>query len=449
VGADLFFRETFNGNGRSCGTCHPVANNFTIDPPFISALSVSDPTNPLFVAELNPALSQLEKPAQMHARALILENVDGFAPDPTTRFVMRSVPHNLSLATSITRAATDPVTTPADRTGWSGDGAPGAGTLRDFQTGAIMQHYTKSLNRVAGTDFRLATSDELDAIEQFMRQLGRTNELTLTNVTMTDTRADHGRNLFLTVGCNACHGNAGANASFGGGGNRNFNTGVETSRSNGLTGIPVDGGFLATSATPAGPFGDGTFNAPPLIEAVDTPPFFHTDVTITGSPGHDAASAATIEEAISFYSTAAFNSSPSGVVAPIHMTATDIDDVGRFLRGLNAVFNAAQTIKRLDAAAQLQSSFAMNQNAFQQQNLFLAQKEAKDARAVLQAFADLDADAVTQLTAAINQLDTAQNTTSASARSTAISSARTKMLIAISKISTNVTFNIGAASVMF
>src|SRR5262245_4754541 len=31
VGADLFLRETFNGNGRSCATCHPVAHNFTID----------------------------------------------------------------------------------------------------------------------------------------------------------------------------------------------------------------------------------------------------------------------------------------------------------------------------------------------------------------------------------------------------------------------------------
>jgi hypothetical protein len=32
------------------------------------------------------------------------------------------------------------------------------------------------------------------------------------------------------VGCNTCHTNAGANASFGGGGNRNFNTGVESAR---------------------------------------------------------------------------------------------------------------------------------------------------------------------------------------------------------------------------
>src|SRR5882762_8935611 len=36
VGADLFLRETFNGNGRSCATCHAVDHNLTIDPEFIS-----------------------------------------------------------------------------------------------------------------------------------------------------------------------------------------------------------------------------------------------------------------------------------------------------------------------------------------------------------------------------------------------------------------------------
>src|ERR1044072_9066772 len=57
TGADLFLRETFNGNGRSCATCHPVANNFTIDKNFIATLPASDP---LFIAETNSALRQLE-----------------------------------------------------------------------------------------------------------------------------------------------------------------------------------------------------------------------------------------------------------------------------------------------------------------------------------------------------------------------------------------------------
>src|SRR5262245_58922691 len=59
VGADLFLRETFNGNGRSCATCHPVAHNFTIDPTFISQLPAGDP---LFVAGTHSQLTHLEVP---------------------------------------------------------------------------------------------------------------------------------------------------------------------------------------------------------------------------------------------------------------------------------------------------------------------------------------------------------------------------------------------------
>src|SRR5262249_13693136 len=88
VGADLFLRETFNGNGRSCATCHRVENNFTIDPAFIATLPPSDP---LFIAETNPTLANLERPEQMRAKSLILENLDGTLPDPNVRFVLRSV----------------------------------------------------------------------------------------------------------------------------------------------------------------------------------------------------------------------------------------------------------------------------------------------------------------------------------------------------------------------
>ena len=37
-GRALFFEETFAGNGRTCGSCHPVDNNFTIDPKSIAGL---------------------------------------------------------------------------------------------------------------------------------------------------------------------------------------------------------------------------------------------------------------------------------------------------------------------------------------------------------------------------------------------------------------------------
>jgi hypothetical protein len=72
---------------------------------------------------------------------------------------------------------------------------------------------------------------------------------------MSDAGAEAGRAAFIGVGrCNACHGNAGANASFGGGGNRNFDTGVETARSTALASFPRDGGFLSTPTNADGSF---------------------------------------------------------------------------------------------------------------------------------------------------------------------------------------------------
>src|SRR5438093_7200506 len=144
-GSDLFFNETFGGNGRTCGTCHPAENNFTIGPAFIATLPKD---NPLFVAEFIPALKEnFENPALMREFGLILENLDGFA-DLKNKFVMRGVPHVLGLRTSVNSPG-------GPRTGWSGDGAPGDGSLRSFATGAVIQHFTKTLNRVPGVDFRL------------------------------------------------------------------------------------------------------------------------------------------------------------------------------------------------------------------------------------------------------------------------------------------------------
>src|SRR4029078_13064508 len=85
------------GNGRTCGTCHPSDNNFTIDPKYIATLPSNDP---LFVAESNPALAQnFENPTLMRAVGLVLENVDGFE-NLQTKFVLRSVPHLLAMQRS-------------------------------------------------------------------------------------------------------------------------------------------------------------------------------------------------------------------------------------------------------------------------------------------------------------------------------------------------------------
>ncbi len=323
-GRDLFLNETFNGNGRSCSTCHRAKNNFTIDAAFIATLP---PDDPLFVAEFTPALREnFEKPELMRKFGLILENQDGF-DDLENNFNMRGVPHTLALRTSVQ-------SDDGPRTGWSGDGAPGDGTVRSFAVGAIIQHFPKTLNRVAGVDFRLPTDDELDALEAFQLSLGRQEDLILP-LALQGAVPRRGQAIFLDneLGkCNLCHVNAGATADFGGGniGNANFNTGVEDlvdQRQDLIDEVPPDDGL----GTP----GDGTFNTPPLVEVADTPPFFHNGIIVT------------LEGAVAFYNTDAFNNSPAGKVLAandpngvgIHLETTQVEAVAAFLRVINALEN--------------------------------------------------------------------------------------------------------------
>jgi len=336
-GKAIFFTQTFNGNGRTCGTCHPAQNNFTLDPAFIATLP---PTDPLFVAEFNPDLKKnFENPKLMRQFALILENLDGF-DDLANKFVMRGVPHVLAQRTSVNSNL-------GPRTGWSGDGAPGDGSLRAFATGAVIQHFTKTLNRVPGVDFRLPTEEELDALEAFMLSLGRQQDLTLP-LPLKGTVPKRGQEIFLDnrLGkCNLCHSNAGATANFPKNiGNANFNTGVEDlpDQPADLTGErnPPDDGF--------GRPGDGTFNIPPLVEAADSGPFFHNNAIET------------VEGAVAFYDGEAFNNSPAGralaAIDPntvgIELDGTQIVAIAAFLRVINALENIRQSIELLESSAQ-------------------------------------------------------------------------------------------------
>ena len=334
-GKEIFFNQTFNGNGRTCGTCHPARNNFTIDPAFIAALP---PTDPLFVAEFNPDLKKnFENPKLMRQFGLILENLDGF-DDLENKFVMRGVPHVLAQRTSVN-------SNQGPRTGWSGDGAPGDGSLRSFATGAVIQHFTKTLNRVPGVDFRLPTDVELDALEAFMLSLGRQQDLVLP-LPLKGIVSKRGQEIFLDnrLGkCNLCHVNAGATANFGGGniGNANFNTGVAN--------LPDQPANLAGERNPPddgfGRPGDGTFNTPPLVEAADSGPFFHNNAIET------------IEGAVAFYDGEAFNNSPAGRALAaadpnkvgIELDGTQIVAIAAFLRVINALENVRQSIELLEA----------------------------------------------------------------------------------------------------
>jgi hypothetical protein len=430
-GAELFINETFEGNGRTCATCHPALNNVTIDVPFIASLSDD---NPLFVAEFVPELAQnFESPNLMRGAALIRENLDGF-DDLANKFVMRGVPHVLGMAVSLapTNIPFDntappnsnfPPGFPAQRTGWGGDGSPNSGSLRDFAIGAVTQHFPVTQARVPGLDFRLPTTSELDAMEAFQLALGRQKEVDVAALKLRDARVKLGRDLFtrLDTGnpakptisvapnpapqgprlpaakCALCHFNAGANlnataftqlfASVGNPvptvtGNANFGTGV-----NDLAALPADiidkpgnprdGGFghvphngitklpqigNVPCANPRGGFGTVTlpggflppglceedFNTPSLIEAADTPPFFHNNAVNT------------IEAAVAFYNDDALNNSVGGQLLKvldtngigIKLDTTQVTAVASFLRVLNALENLRQARETLNGAIQ-------------------------------------------------------------------------------------------------
>lgn len=400
-GRKLFVDETFGGNGRTCATCHRPDNNHTIDPVYIAKLPKNDP---LFVAETNPALAQLENPKLLRQFGLILANADGFDKPP----VFRSVSHTLGLGTSLAPefidflgAAHDDETGEHEHddgtaynlpnsnhmVGWSGDGSPGDGTLRSFANGAITQHATKTLNRAVGVDFRLATSDELDALEAYMLSLGRGVDINVAKMHFNSALVEKGKELFNsdlgdgTGKCRGCHINAGANASITLQ-NGNRDNGVENQDLNPARliapEIAYDGGFGKTQSQTCGPqkdatcYGDGRFNISPLVEAADTPPYFHNH------------SVATLEEAIAFYNSTAFNTSPGAKAEDqnnqprlINLDSSKVSAIASFLRAINVLENIRNS-SRLDERALSESGKAFRES------VRLAMADTEDGIQVLQ-----------------------------------------------------------------
>lgn len=194
-------------------------------------------------------------------------------------------------------------------------------------------------------------------------------------------------------------------------------------------------------------------NTPPLIEAADTGPFFHTDTTISGASAHNTETATSIEEAVAFYDSPAFNSSPSGAVRPIDLTETQIDDVGRFLRAVNAAFNAQLALKRLDAAGAIVDQLGNQDLAIQQELLRLANVELQDAIVVLggvpEGTPELNPESRDQFTSAHELVDQAAAISSPSERRVAIDKARASITNAVGGLGINLTLTIGDGTVMF
>ncbi len=376
-GEDIFFNETFGGNGRTCVTCHRPEDNWRITPAFIATLPDDDP---LFAHEFMPEFREnFEKADLLREWGLILMNPDGF-DDLENDFVMRTVNSLRSVRTSIEGMPHEGMENQLDfmepLTGWAGDGAPGDGSLRSFAIGAIIQHMPRTLAREPGVDFRLPTDEELDALEAFMLTLGRQEELSLP-LPLKGDLALRGQDLFIDRDnkngrCNVCHINAGASSLQASVlpqgrivnlGSIVHATGEEFAPGKPTELIPLDDGYKDTHQ----------FNTPPVVEAADAGPLFHSGFVKS------------VEEAVDIYNLDTFRESEVGIAltrrfgTETDLSASEVLAIGAFLRVINALDNIRETTELLETS--LEKGILENERA--RELIRRAAYETEDAIIVL------------------------------------------------------------------
>lgn len=376
-GEDIFFNETFGGNGRTCVTCHRPEDNWRITPAFIATLPDDDP---LFAHEFMPEFKEnFEKADLLREWGLILMNPNGF-DDLENDFVMRTVNSLRSVRTSIEGMPHEGMENQLDfmepLTGWAGDGAPGDGSLRSFAIGAIIQHMPRTLAREPGVDFRLPTDEELDALEAFMLTLGRQEELSLP-LPLKGDLALRGQDLFIDRDnkngrCNVCHINAGASSLQASVlpqgrivnlGSIVHATGEEFAPGKPTELIPLDDGYKDTHQ----------FNTPPVVEAADAGPLFHSGFVKS------------VEEAVDIYNLDTFRESEVGIAltrrfgTETDLSASEVLAIGAFLRVINALDNIRETTELLETS--LEKGILENERA--RELIRRAAYETEDAIIVL------------------------------------------------------------------
>ena len=187
AGAGIFFQETFNGNGRTCGSCHPGAEQLHDRCALRRDAAGQRP------AVRVRARRQPDEPGDRFAARAggILENVDGFE-DPTHKFVdpvgaahagARDQHHSPIRPTRRRDAART-----ADRVGRRRR-QPAATSSRPRSSSTTPGR----CNVGAGVDFRTATTQELQLVQQFQLALGRMNELDFSQVNVFDAQAQAGK----------------------------------------------------------------------------------------------------------------------------------------------------------------------------------------------------------------------------------------------------------------
>ena len=146
-GQALFLTETFQGNGRTCGTCHRPDENFSISPETIRALP---PGDPMFVP-----VEGLEDPVKLRADGLV--KVVDADEDGINEF--RQTPKLTHLRGLCNK------TGDCGPLGLRGDRER---NLCRFSNEAIANHMTRRVGGVAGADFRLLKTRECEDLVAYL-----------------------------------------------------------------------------------------------------------------------------------------------------------------------------------------------------------------------------------------------------------------------------------------
>lgn len=283
-GRRLFFEETFGGNGRTCGTCHP-APDLTLSPEDIAALP---PDDPVFVGALDVDESV--------SNGLFVYPLGGTLLEPDLR-VRRGVPSVVNV----------------DITGpFTADGR--AVTLQEQALEAVLLH---ALDGAVDRDGeRIPTRHELEALAAFQESLQEPEKDY--GVRAKGKLAERGKELFNgKAACVVCHfGPTFTDNDFHGTVScppRCPGEGVDTGR------CRIDPGANDCAT------GGISFNTPQLRGVRNTAPYFHNNV----SP--------TLRRVVEFYNGPLFSNSPSAQrlgIGPLNLTEQEIDELVAFLEAL-------------------------------------------------------------------------------------------------------------------
>ncbi len=284
-GRQLFFNETFGGNGRTCGTCHP-APTLVLTPADIARLSPDDP----FFA------GAMDVDPQMAARGMIRYPLGGaslFSPQMT---VFRGIP----TIRNVRRTAP-----------FTSDGR--AATLQEQAAEAALLHLLDGAADRPGE--RVPTAEELDAIVAFEEAMSEPATGGV-GLDLLSARAREGRKLFFgKASCTSCHVPPLLT-------DNQFH-GIVARRPDEAANDP--GRCRIEPSLPDCAQGGAAFNTPQLRGVAKSPPFFHDN------------SLATLRAVVDFYNSQRFSNSPAAQrlgIAPLHLTEAEREALVAFLETL-------------------------------------------------------------------------------------------------------------------